>query len=74
MAHEFSVTIETEKVAEVTAVGIQGVPGTVGNLESLPNVDGTGIVDGALLVFDSSSETWVATKTLEKQNITGGQY
>jgi hypothetical protein len=74
MAHEFSVTIETEKVAEVTAVGIQGVPGVADSIENIANVDAIGAEDGSVLVLDVQRNKWVATRVLEKQDITGGQY
>lgn len=68
------VNLETEKVAEVTTVGIQGVPGVAGNLELIPNVDTSNAEDGSVLVLNANSNTWVATRILEKQDITGGQY
>jgi len=66
------VNVESQKVAEVTAVGIQGVPGVVGNLENIPNVDATNAQDGSVLVLDATEQKWKATKLLEKQIMNGG--
>ena len=38
------------------------------------DVDITGITDGSVLVYSSSSQKWVAQLELEKQNINGGSY
>lgn len=82
MAQEFFVTVEvdqtsyvnleTQKNPEVTAVGIQGVPGVAGNIESIPNVDAAGAEDGSVLVLDATEQKWKATKILEKQTMNGG--
>ena len=74
MSQDFYVTIETENFAEVTAVGIQGLSGAAVNLEDIPNVEALGAEDGSVLVLDAPRNKWVATRILEKQDITGGQY
>ena len=74
MSQDFYVTIETENVAEVTAVGIQGLSGAAVNLEDIPNVDAQYAEDGSVLVLNAATNRWVATRILEKQDITGGQY
>ena len=71
---DFSVTTETERVAEVTAVGIQGLSGVAVNLQDIPNVEAQDAEDGSVLVLDAARNKWVATRILEKQDITGGQY
>jgi hypothetical protein len=72
---DFSVTTETERVAQVTAVGIQGLPGgSTINFEDIPNVEAENAQDGSVLVLDAPRNKWVATRILEKQDITGGQY
>ena len=68
------VNVETQKVAEVTAIGIQGLSGAAVNLNDLPNVDAENAEDGSVLVLNATSNRWVATRILEKQDITGGQY
>ncbi len=72
MAQDFFVTVEVEKLAEVTSVGIQGVPGAVTSLENIPNVDAVGAEDGSVLVLDATEQKWKATKLLEKQIMNGG--
>ena len=74
MSQDFYVTIETENVAEVTAVGIQGLSGAAVNLEDIPNVEALNAQDGSVLVLDAPRNKWVATRILEKQDVTGGQY
>ena len=71
---EFYVTSETQKTAEVTAIGIQGLSGSTINFEDIPNVEATNAEDGSVLVLDAPRNKWVATRILEKQDITGGQY
>lgn len=41
-----------------------------GDIDTLTN----GLEDGSLLVYKTASSKWVATTTLEEQEITGGQY
>jgi hypothetical protein len=72
MSQDFSVTVEVEKIAEITAVGIQGVSGVAANVESIPNVDAVGAEDGSVLVLDATQQKWKATKILEKQIMNGG--
>ena len=74
MSQDFYVTIETENVAEVTAVGIQGLSGVAGDIESISNVDTINAQDGSILVLNTATGKWVATRILEKQDINGGQY
>lgn len=68
------VTVDTHKVSEVAAIGIQGLSGVTTNLEDIGNVQANGAEDGSVLVLNASSNMWVATRILEKQDITGGQY
>ena len=68
------VTVDTHKVSEIAAIGIQGLSGVDVNLEDIGNVQANGAEDGSVLVLNASSNKWVATRILEKQDITGGQY
>lgn len=69
------VTVETQHVAGVTAVGIQGMSGaSSGSLDSLSNVDVSGKTDGSVLVYKAGTSAWTATLTLEQQNVEGGNY
>ena len=72
---EFYAISETQQIAEVTAIGIQGLAGgSTINFEDIPNVEATNAEDGSLLVLNAPRNVWVATRTLDKQDITGGQY
>lgn len=74
MAQDILVTVDTGKPIEVAAIGIQGLSGLTTNLEDFSNIDKTNLSDGSLLVYDTSNGKWVATRFLEKQDISGGQY
>lgn len=69
------VTVDAQKVAEVAAVGIQGMPGVAGTLGAIPDVEiPEDAADGSILVLNASEQKWIATRILEKQDITGGHY
>jgi DNA polymerase III epsilon subunit-like protein len=68
------VTVDTHRVSEVAAIGIQGLSGLITNLEDFSNIDKTNLGDGSVLVYNDSNSKWIATRILEKQDITGGQY
>lgn len=67
-------TVEYENTTTVTAVGIQGTSASDTKLESLQNVDTANLTQGSLLVYNLSSQKWVATRTLEEQNLEGGHF
>lgn len=73
-----AVTVDTKKQPTVTAVGIQGARGPSGDsvtkLENLSNVDGADLQNGSVLVYKTSTQKWLATRTLEEQNLEGGHY
>lgn len=68
---------EVTRVARVT-VGrpVRRVVETAGpnSISSLNDVNITGLTNGAVLVYSSSTEQWTATVDLEEQNINGGSY
>jgi len=74
MADDIYVTVETQQVAEVSAVGIQGLSATTGNLGDITDVDTTILADGSVLVYDATALKWKSTIFLEKQDITGGHF
>lgn len=76
MAQDIIVTVDTEQTnfVEVAAIGIQGLSGVTTNLEDIGNIDKTNLSDGSMLVYDNSNGKWIATRILEKQDISGGQY
>mgnify|MGYP003335251031 CR=1 FL=1 len=70
-------TVETQTIAEVTTIGIQGLTGadgSAGTIESISNVDSSNLENGSLLIYNLSRTTWVASRLLEEQDITGGQF
>lgn len=58
------------------AQGPQGIKGDVGSasLETLSDVNISGLVDGGLLVYSAQLGVWEVTKTLQKQTLECGQY
>lgn len=43
-------------------------------LSDLADVDLTGLEDGSLLIYSTTSEKFEASRLLEKQNINGGHF
>jgi len=50
------------------------IDGSSGELNNLTDVNSQSLIDGSVLVFNDSTKKWVSQLTLDKQNITGGQY
>lgn len=53
--------------------GIQGIS-SANELALLTDISLNNLEDGSLLVYSSTQEVWVATRTLEKQTLNCGQY
>jgi len=51
-------------------------PAVVQSMSNILNVDITtnGQVDGSVLVYNTSTSKWTATRILDAQDVTGGQY
>jgi len=58
------------------AQGPAGPPGPAGSssISGLSDVDTTGLVNGALLIYSNQLGLWKASKTLEQQTLECGQY
>jgi hypothetical protein len=58
------------------AQGPQGIKGDVGSasVDTLSDVDVTGLVNGALLIYNNQLGLWKVSKTLEQQTLECGQY
>ena len=58
------------------AQGPQGPAGPAGSssITGLSDVDPTGLVNGALLIYNSQLGLWKTSKTLEEQTLECGQY
>ena len=65
-----------EPIISAGSQGIQGIQGisSANELALLVDVSLTNLTDGSLLVYNSTQEVWVATRTLEKQALECGQY
>jgi len=53
---------------------IRRINPTTGSIDTLGGVDTSGKENGSVLVYNSTSEKFEATKTLEEQEVNGGQY
>lgn len=67
-----AVVIE-RKEPQVIVGGMIG-PAGVTTLQGLTNVDITSLTNGGILVYNSTVQKWVATTTLDAQNMEGGYY
>lgn len=67
------VAVNTQGTTEVVSVGVQG-PSGPNNVSTATDVDVSGLEDGSVLVYKSSTLKWRATRTLEQQNLEGGHY
>ena len=71
---EIYVTVETQQVAAVTAVGIQGLSAEGLALDNLTNVDASVKTNGSVLVYKAATSMWTSTTTLDAQNMEGGEF
>lgn len=53
---------------------IRRINAVTGSIDNLGGVDTSGKVNGSILVYNSTSEKFEATKQLEEQDVNGGQY
>lgn len=53
---------------------IRRIDPTQGSIDTIGGVDTSGKENGSVLVYNSSSEKFEATRTLENQDVNGGQY
>lgn len=67
-----TVVIE-KKEPKVVVSGMIGPQG-VTTLQGLSNVDVTNLTNGGILVYNQTVQKWVATTTLDAQNMEGGYY
>lgn len=71
-----TITISSEQ-GFITVAGVDNTISVSGSsITNAGDIDATtnGLTDGSMLVYKTSSSKWVATTTLEEQEITGGQY
>jgi hypothetical protein len=68
-------TVETgSNFVTASIVGIQGPSGQATTVSSISDVDAVAPEEGSVLVYKTSTNKWTATRILEAQDITGGQY
>lgn len=49
-------------------------PPTVPRLADVGDVDADGVTNGSVLVFKTNTNKWMATTTLDLQNMEGGEF
>ena len=71
-----TILVESPGTTTIVTVGEQGPPGAAGieNLSQLLDVDSSSKTNGSILVYSTSSQKWVATRSLDNQIIESGQY
>mgnify|MGYP001441024653 CR=1 FL=1 len=74
MAVTVSLRGKTKVKRVVVGKPIRRVNTTQGNINNLAGVDTSGKTDGAILVYNESTENFEATPTLNNQEVNGGQY
>lgn len=67
-----TVTVEVGTPTVVVS-GVMGPPGA-NELGSIADVDVTNLQDGVILVYSQATQRWIATNTLERQILEGGQF
>jgi len=74
MAVTVSLRGKTKVKRVVVGKPIRRINTTQGNINNLAGVDTSGVTDGAILVYNESTENFEATPTLNNQEVNGGQY
>lgn len=69
------VKVNTQGTSQVVTAGIQGPAGSrYYTVAEAQDVDVTSLSEGSLLVYKASTAKWTAQKSLEHQDLEGGQY
>ena len=63
--------VTTVEKGTIVVTGVMGPPGS-GNISDSGDIDLSGLVDGATLVYSAPTAKWQATNLLEKQIMNGG--
>lgn len=61
------------KEPQVVVAGLMGPAGAT-TIQAMTDVDLTNLTNGGLLVYQTLVQKWVATTTLDAQNMEGGYY
>lgn len=71
LVSEQEVVVVTTDSSGVVVTGIMGPPGVDGitRVSDMSDIDKTGLVDGALLVYSSAVDKWRATDSIEPGSI-----
>lgn len=66
----------TGNKTQTIVTGVMGPAGPAGaaSINELTDIDKTGLVGGATLIYNSSTSQWVATKLLDNQILEAGQF
>jgi hypothetical protein len=74
MAVTVSLRGKTQVKRVVVGKPVRRVDTATANINTITGVDTSAKENGSVLVYNSASENFEATKTLEEQDINGGQY
>lgn len=65
--------VTEEKGTTLIVTGMMGPP-TVNNISGSGDIDVSNLQSGSLLVYNTTTNRWVATKLLDQQTIEAGQF
>ena len=71
LINEQEVVVITTETSGIVVAGIMGPPGSDGitRISDMTDMDKTGLVDGAFLVYSSAVTKWKATDSIEPRSI-----
>ena len=71
---EIIAVVEYEENITVPAVGIQGLSASDMSITNMSDVDASSLVNGSVLVYRTNTNKWTSTRTLDAQNMEGGEF
>lgn len=68
-------TVQVQEVDTLTAsTNLYNPIATIPRLTDIGDVDSTELVNGSVLVYNTSTSKWITTTTLSAQNMEGGEF
>lgn len=71
-----NIILNTDKTEAVVigGTGPQGPPGPISSFANTPDVDLTSLKDGSLLVYKALTNKWLASNSLNAQDVDSGEF
>jgi len=69
-------SIDVQSIPTVSSVGIQGQSAAQTGISGIADVDLTtnGVVQGSILIYQTGTNKWTSSSTLDAQNMEGGEF